>query len=253
MERKLIQSVERAAKILDIVSKYTQGVKLKEVSNVLGLGSSTVFYLISTLVETGFIKQNNGKYQLGSKNLMLGNIYLENMSIYKIALPVIEELLEKINENIDCVLYENDEIYFLIRMESTHSVKPTKLATSVKNAHATALGKLFLSTMPKEKLNDFVKKNCSLEKFTKNTITNLNDLNAELDKIRENRYALDIEGAGTGVNCIAVPIYSHEGKIIASIVASAPSQRFSKDIENQILTLLKNSATLISNELGYNP
>ena len=253
MEKKLIQSVLRAAKILDIVAECKDGIILKEIANKLKLGSSTVFYLVSTLVELGFIKQINNKYKLGPKNLHLGSNYLENLSIYKIAVPVLEDLLEKINENIYLYMIENNEFLQLIKMESAHSVKPTRISNDTNNAHSTAIGKILLSSFSKEKLEEFIAKYDSLQKFTKNTITTLDQLNKELDIIRIKGYALDTEESEICINCIAVPVYNHKGNIKASIGVSIPTQRYSNDIENKILPLLRNSAAKISNELGFKP
>jgi IclR family KDG regulon transcriptional repressor len=253
MKKKLIQSVLRAVKILDIVSRYDGGINLKDISKELGLGSSTVFYLINTLVEVNFIKHvANNKYKLGPKNLQLGNNYLNNLSLYKVSNPIIEELLEKINENIYLFMLENQNFIQILKMESSHSVKPTKLANDKSNAHATAIGKIFLSSFEDEECEKFINEFNHLQKYTKNTIASLNSLKKELDLIRKNGYSLDMQESEIGINCIAVPIYNHLGKIKASMGVSIPTQRFPDNFKDALLPSIKASANKISRELGYN-
>lgn len=253
MEKKLIQSVLRAAKIIDIVAKYDDGISLKDISKELGLGSSTVFYLINTLVETDFIKHTaNNKYKLGPKNLQLGNNYLNNLSIYKISAPILEDLLEKINENIYLFMLENQNFIQILKMESSHSVKPTKLSNDKSNAHATAIGKIFLSSFTEEECEQFIKEYNHLQKYTKNTINSLDRLKKELDTIKKNGYSLDMEESEIGINCIAVPIYNHICKIKASVGVSIPTQRFPENFKEVLLPLIQEGANKISKELGHN-
>jgi len=250
--KKLIQSVQRAGKILDIVSENKDGISLKEIAVTLGLGSSTVFYLINTLVEIGFIKQSkSNKYKLGSRNLYFGNKYLENLSVYNIALPLLEKILTRFNENIYLMMIENSDFLWLAKLESSHSVKPTKVANDRSNSHATAIGKILLSSFSEEELKNFIKQYDDLQKFTKNTITSFDKLKQDIDGIKENGFALDMEESEKGINCIAVPIYNHKKDIKAAIGISMPTQRFSEKVKDEILPELINTAKSISFELGY--
>lgn len=251
MKKKLIQSILRANQILDIVSENNNGISLKEIANKLKLGSSTIFYLINTLIETNYIIQRENKYKLGPKNLQLGNYYLESLSLYKIALPIVEDLLVKINESILLYMVENNKFLELVKMESTHSVKPTRIVINSNNANATAIGKVLISSLSKDELKEFIKNN-NLHKFTKNTIISLNKLYKELEKVRKDGYALDCEESEIGVNCIAAPIYNYKEEIKASIGFSIPTQRFSKKQIIKIIPLLKNGVAEISRLLGFN-
>lgn len=251
MKKKTIQSVSRAIKILDIVSSENKNsVHLKEIANRLGLGSSTVYYLINTLIDNNFIIQSGNKYNLGPKSLQLGTSYLENLSIYKIALPILEGLLVEINEIILLYMIENNEFLLLAKMESTHSVKPTNIIITPNNATATAIGKVLVSSLSKDELKIFIKKN-GLKKFTKNTITSFEELCKELEKVKKVEFALDREESDIGVNCIATPIYNHNGKIVAALGISIPIQRYSEKLIGKLLPLLKNGTAKISRTLGF--
>ena len=251
MNKKLIQSILRADNILNVISVNNEDIGLKEIANKLGLQSSTAFYLINTLIETNYLIQNRKKYKLGPRNLELGNRYLDNLSIYKIGLPIAEEIAYKINECVLLYTLENNKFLELVKIDSTHSVQPTRIIIDANNANATAIGKILLSSFSKKELQEFVNNN-KLNKFTENTITSFNQLYKELGKVRQNGYALDLEESDIGVNCIAAPIYDHKGELKSSMGCSIPSQRFSKNLITIYTPLLEKGAAEISRLLGYN-
>ncbi len=250
---KTIQSVDRACKILDILSNSDRAINLNKIAKTINLKNSTVYHLINTLVKNGFIKKINGKYNLDVKCLKIGNTYLKGLSLLNISKPLLTELMNKFNENIYLVMqdeHDNENFFSLLKLESTHSVKPTKVATNISNAHATAIGKVFLSSFSAQDISRLREKYNFL-KYTPNTIISTTDLLTELSKVRRMKYALDLEESEIGINCVAVPIYNHDEKIIASIGISIPTQRFTKKFFNEIIYSLKDTSLKISKELGY--
>ncbi len=250
---KLIQSIERAVKILDLVSGSNEGVRLKELAAGLRLGSSTVYNLAHTLCEVNLLRQDarTNKYWLGSKTLQLGNRYLDGLSLYSVAQPVVAELAERFNENFYLTMLEGEAMLPLIRIESTHSVKPTKSANVMANSHATAIGKVLLSSFSREDLHRFIREKRVLERYTDNTITTEVGLIAELEKVRREGYAMDLEESEIGINCISGPVRNHRGVVIAALGTSIPTQRFSQQVVDSILPLLLDACERISRQLGY--
>jgi len=250
---KLIQSIQRAVRILEIVSESPEGVRLKELAAAMKLGSSTVYNLAHTLCQMDLLRQDDktNRYQLGLKNLQLGNRYLDSMSLYNIAEPVVVELVARFNENFYLTALDGQTMLTLIRMESTHSVKPTKSISEMANCHATALGKVLLSSFTSEDLHAFIRERRPLKKYTANTITREEALITELERVTRDGYALDLEESEIGINCISVPIRNHRGAIVAAMGTSIPSQRFSQQVVKSILPHLKNACQKVSTELGY--
>jgi IclR family transcriptional regulator, KDG regulon repressor len=250
---KLIQSIQRAVRILEIVADSPEGVRLKELAASLKLGSSTVYNLAHTLCQMDLLRQDDktNRYQLGLKNLQLGNRYLDSMSLYNIAEPVVVELVGRFNENFYLTMLDGQTMLTLIRMESSHSVKPTKSANEMANSHATALGKVLLSSFSPEELHSFLSERRPLRKYTAHTITREDALMAELERVARDGYALDLEESEIGTNCISVPIRNHRAAVIAALGTSIPSQRFSQQVVKSILPQLKNACLKISTELGY--
>lgn len=250
---KLVQSIERAVNILDFVADSGQGVRLKEIAEKLVLKQSTAHNLLNTLCALNLVQQAKNRYRLGPRTLYLGNRYLESLSLYDVAKPIVKELVHQFNENFYLVMMEDSNFYFLIRVESTHNVKPTRTAIDKSTSHATAIGKVLLSSFEPESLKRFIRENGLLQGFTVNTITTEEKLAEELKRVRAAGYALDREEMEIGINCISVPIRNHRGETVAALGAEIPTQRFSPRTVDTMLPVLREAAGRISAELGHRP
>jgi IclR family transcriptional regulator, KDG regulon repressor len=250
---KLIQSIMRAARVLEVVSQSTEGVRLKDIASELHLGSSTVYNIAYTLCQLNLLRQDDktNKYQLGFRTLQLGNRYLDSLSLYNIAQPVVMELVERFNESFYLTILEGHTMLPLIRIESTHSVRATRTANAMANAHATAMGKVLLASFSQEELHRYIREKGPLEKYTVHTIATEEALIAELAKVRREGYALDLEESELGINCMSTPIRNHRTTVIAALGTSIPTQRYSQQVRKSILPHLKKAGQNISTELGF--
>jgi DNA-binding IclR family transcriptional regulator len=79
------------------------------------------------------------------------------------------------------------------------------------------------------------------------SLTRLDALEKELDKIRRHDLAYDNEEAEIGLRCIAAPIRNDEGVIVAGLSISAPTDRHNPEWIAQI----KSAADEIARALGY--
>jgi len=247
-----IKSVDKAFVILDIVSNHKDGIPLTEIAAEMGIGKSSAHHLISTLVNNGYLKQNefNKKYKLGLKTIEIGNKCLKNLSVSHIGFPYLKEIAERINETAYLAKIDGEHLVIIETLNSTHTIRPFDITVAENEYHTSALGKILLSTLDEKTLKSFLG-NKGLIKYTKNTITSYNQLKKELGSIIEKRIAFDREEMEDGLFCIASPIVNPTSSIIGAIGVSIPKQRFNFKKENEIAVLIKNAALSISKELGY--
>jgi DNA-binding IclR family transcriptional regulator len=91
-----------------------------------------------------------------------------------------------------------------------------------------------------------------LKAYTANTITDRETLKANLRKVAEQGYALDIEEMDIGVCCVGAPIRDYTRRIIGAVSISGPSMRFSMErIEKELVPLVKKAGEDISTKLGF--
>jgi DNA-binding IclR family transcriptional regulator len=112
--------------------------------------------------------------------------------------------------------------------------------------HLTSVGKLFLAADDPQRVRAYASRT-GLAGHTKNSLTQLADLERELSKVRQYGTARDNEELEMGVRCMASGIYDDQGKLVAGLSISAPAER----LEEAWLAKLQMTAQTISSTLGF--
>src|SRR3546814_5472026 len=115
--------------------------------------------------------------------------------------------------------------------------------------HCTAIGKMFLSHLPEQQREQFVR-TIPLRRYTDNTITEPERLLAELRRIQEQGIATDNQEFMSGVVCVAAPITGGDGRIKAAVALSAPEARLTLNQALQHVPALQRAARVIGETLS---
>ncbi|MGF7186933.1 DNA-binding IclR family transcriptional regulator [Desulfitispora alkaliphila] len=255
-EVKTVQAVERALSILEVLAGVGRPISITEIAEVSNLNVSTVHRLLGTLMVKGLVDQENdtAKYKLTMKLFQIGNAALYNVDIQAIARPYMQELLERCNETVNLSVLDGTEVVYVDQLESTNMVI-VKMFVKVGNkgpAHCTSSGKVLLAGLPQEKLEQIINK-IELKKYTNETITDVEMLKKELDRVRKQGYAFSLGERDESVRCLAAPIHNHQGKVVASISVSGPASRItSYYLNNELIPIMLDVSAKISSKMGYN-
>jgi DNA-binding IclR family transcriptional regulator len=253
VKEKPVQSVERTLRILELMADKGNPMALSEISNQLGLKISTTHRLLKTLIIKGFAEQDpyTGKYQLGIKTFRIGNTALYTLDIRSVARPYLKRLTEKYKETANLAILDHGDVVYIDQVESEKMVKMIARLGSRGPAHSNAVGKVLLAYLSSSELERFFKGK-KLEKYTSQTITSPEILKKELEKVKSQGYAVDLEETEEGICCVAAAVWNHLGKVNAAIGISGPSNRISLSyIEKELAEAVKNTAAEVSFKLGY--
>ncbi|AZV45236.1 IclR family transcriptional regulator [Peribacillus asahii] len=252
MAERLIQSIERAADVLELFMVSNPELSIKEISQKLNLSKSTVHGIIKTLEHRGYLQQNPDdlKYKLGIKLFELGNFVGEQLDIGKVARPIIGNLVDELNETVHLVIRQQDEVIYIEKVEGARALTIYSHVGKRAPVHCTGVGKVILAYQSENEI-DRVLSSAALEAYTKYTMTNITDIKNHLQSIREKGYAIDDEEIELGLKCVAAPIFNHQGKVIASISCAAPKMRFDEVRMPEVIMKIKRAASEISSCLGY--
>lgn len=240
----LIQSVERAVNVLKCFETHNS-LGVTEISKILSLHKSTTFGIINTLEKCGMLEQNEstGKYSLGMEIYRLGSKI--NLSLREICTPHLKQLVDSTGETVNLVTRYGDNVIYLDKIESPHSMRICTRIGQPYPMYCTAVGKVILAYLePAER--DAILSRVQLIAFTENTIVDRKILEDQLFKIRRNGYAVDLEEMEYGLVCLAAPILNASGMPVASISVSGPLMRMDDEKKKRILDLLINHAIEIS-------
>jgi IclR family transcriptional regulator, KDG regulon repressor len=252
VSERLIQSVERAADILELFLVTKPELSIKEISEQLNLSKSTAHGIIKTLEHRGYLQQNpeDLKYKPGIKLFELGNFVGKHLDIGKIARPIIRALVDELNETVHLVSLQRDELVYIEKVEGQSALTIYSHIGKRAPFHSTGVGKSILAHLNETDRNRILS-TITLESFTKHTMTNVEEIKEQLHSIREQGYAVDDEEIELGLKCIAAPIFNHQGNVIASISCAAPKMRLDENRLPKVISGIKRAAAEISNCLGY--
>lgn len=249
-EKGPIQVIERMMSLLEVLAHHPDAVPLKQLALETGLHPSTAHRILSAMAASGFTeREDGGTYRLGIRLLELGNIVKSRLSIREIALPYMQRLHNETGESVNLGMRQGDEIVYIERTSSGRSaIRIVHIVGARAPLHITATGKLFLADDGAQRTRDYARRT-GLPGATSNSLTALPALEKELDKVRRHGYAYDIEEVEAGVHCVAAGIRDDEGKLVAGLSLSTPTERF--DPERALL--VKKTADEIARAMGYVP
>ncbi len=250
-----VQSVERVLNILEAMASVGGPITVTELADRVKLKISTVHRLLSTLLHRGYVEQeDDNKYRLGLKLMEIGNAVLYYSDIRTVARPYLEELMERCNETVNLAILDDVDVVYIDQVESKNLII-VKMLAQVGNrgpVHCTSSGKVLLAFLPEDKREEVISR-LDLVKYTNETITDPDNLRKELKRVREDGYAVDWGEREEHVRCIAAPILNHEGRAIASVSISGPSNRITTYyMKNELVDLIRQTARKISHKMGYN-
>ena len=243
-----IQVIERMMTLLDALAASPEPATLKHLASATELHPSTAHRILGAMTTARFVeRQDAGTYRLGIRLLELGNLVKSRINVREVALPFMQELHEKIGEAINLGVRHDDEIVYIERTSSGRSlVRVVYLVGGRAPLHLTSLGKLFLAADTQQKVRDYARRT-GLPGKTPRSLTTLEALEKELDKVRRHNIAYDDEEAEIGLKCVAAPIYDEEDHIVAALSVSAPADRHDPAWVAQI----RKAANDVSQALGH--
>ena len=219
-----IQSIERAAAILRLLSGRTRRLGVVDLAGELGLPKGTVHGLLRTLQHVGFVEQDEetGKYQLGAALLHMGSSYLDGNELRTRALNWSDSLAARTHESVRIGTLHEGQVLIVHHVFRPDDSLQTLDVGALLPAHASALGKILLADHPYvggELARD------GLESFTPATITDPEPLERELERVRQRGWAADIGELVNGEVSCAAPILDRRGVTVGAMGVSGPPDR----------------------------
>ena len=200
-------SVKKAFAILNAISSSREGLGVSELAKKLKMAKSTVHGMTSALEELGAVMRNPAtkKYKLGFTLLEIGRSAYSRIDLKTAARPVTEDLMKKTRTSIFLGILNWDHVTILDIVEARQDLNITAPVGSNIPLFAGAVGKVFLATMNEEQANRIIRSK-GLPRFTDNSIVDTASYYKELNKVRENGYAVDDEEYIMGVRAVASPL-----------------------------------------------
>jgi IclR family KDG regulon transcriptional repressor len=246
----LLSSVSKALSLLDAFTLEQPELSLGEIARQAGIHKSSAFRLLATLEAQGFVEKNPERrgYRLGWKLGELAGRLLARYDLRELAAPHMERLAETSGEIVHLSILDGAEIVYL---EKKGRSQPLTVSTTIGGrspAHASAMGKVLLAGLAEAEVRSLLR-GLSLRRFTPTTITDRRRLSRELSAIRRQGYALDDEETFPGIRCVAAPLRDRDGRVVAALSVTAPTQRMGARRQAEIRQWVTDTAARISERI----
>lgn len=250
-ERGIIQSVDRAARILKALGSGTTRLGVTELSERLGIAKGTVHGLLRTLERQEFVEQDaeTGKYRLGPAMLQLGNAFLDAHELRSRSLLWADSLAGRVTESVRVGVLNGPSVLIVHHVfRPDDSVQILEVGASIP-WNASALGKAMVAFVEPDRRAALLRG--EHPRLTGSTITDPRALKVALDRVRAAGYAYEDQEGIVGEAEIAAPIFDHRGAPAGAIGVVGPVERLLPEGPDELLVgAVKQAARSLSRELG---
>lgn len=240
------RSVSRAIAVLRALAAGGTPMTVTEISKRVELPRATVFRLLLTLEEEGFVDRDDTHYSLGWDLARIAQDVDPTSGLVSRIKDVVEQIAEQMNETVTLSVRRGKYDLDLVQQYSPRSIGVTMSDMMGMRwpLHASATGKLLLAELDAEQVR--IATGNKLEKLTPFTISSWKALDKELAAIRENGWATTIDELEDGIISVAVPLRGAGGDLVAILAYIAPRHRVGTDkLETQKIEELIEGAKLV--------
>ena len=242
-----VQSIDRAFAILETMAANGGSLGLSQLAERSGLPLATIHRLVRTLVELGYVRQEQSRqYSLGPRLLRLADTSSKRIGIW--ANAVMTAAVDELGESVNLAVLDGDEIVYVAQVQPTRNFM--RMFTEVGRRtlpHATAVGKAILADRPEAEVRALLKRT-GMPRHTPTTLTTPQEFLSALEETRERGYALDEGEQETGVRCVAVQV--PDAPLPMALSMSGPLPRMSDEVVETAAPVLQRTAKEISAELN---
>jgi len=249
-----VPAVDRAIRVLELLSSALNGMSLAQLAVQTKVPKSTMFRILHTLHQHSIIVEDRERklFSLGMKLLGWGNAALATIDLKTIAHPHLQKLAHETRESFYLALLDHDEVVLVDRADTPEVWKMVTRLGSRSPFHCTATGLVIAAAMTDDVVQNMIERH-GLKKFTSKTITSAAKLKKRLRDVRRLGYAICDGEYKPDLCAIAVPLWDHTEKVVASLMTAVPSERIGRDkklVEN-LIAILKRESELISKRTGF--
>lgn len=250
LERYVIPNLRNACRVLKLLRGHPGGLKASDLARMLGIPVTTTMRITATLQIEGLVRKNDGRFGLGPALIHLGNAALAGTDVRKVALPLLQKLTLETGETSHLAVPCNERSLVIAVQDSPHPLRAVSPAGFLTDLHSSSTGKIFLAHVFRGQFPQF-HANEAPYRHTAHTLTKRSDLEREIEAILKRGYSVDNEECHIGVRCVAAPIFSSDGHVVAALGITAAAVRLAEKRIPEVAAKVRAVADEASQILGY--
>jgi IclR family transcriptional regulator, KDG regulon repressor len=225
--------------------------RIEESIRAAKLGLLRTDRFLNSLAKLEYARQDplSGRYSPTLKLFELGSTVLESRGMWEEIDPIVERLARDTEETVHLAVLDEGRMVYIRKIESTKTLRVSMRSKVGHSAplHCTGVGKCLLAFAPVDVQQSVLR--APMERFTKDTITDVETLRAEFEAARRDGFALDNQEHNEGVRCVAAPVFGPGRRSVAAISVSGPTVRITDERVPELLSRVREAAEAISERL----
>lgn len=243
--------ISKVFQILEAIQGAPSGLPLKSICQLTRINKSTAHRFLKHLERDGYLMHTeSGVYLIGPRLAQMAARVNHRATLQAAAQPILWELWKSTRETVNLAVLDQATVLYVDVLESPHEFRLSSRVGTRRQLHATALGKALAAFLPEEQIEGILGA-ITFQPLTPKTIMNLVQLRQELEKIRQQGYAVDDEETTLGARCVSAPILGAAQHAIAAISVSGPVTRVAPSQVAAIAQAVIKAAAEISAAMGF--
>jgi DNA-binding IclR family transcriptional regulator len=233
-----LKTTETTLEVIEALEAL-DGARVSELADELDMAPSTVHAHLATLEKHEYVAKEGDEYHLGLAFLSLGNYVGYRKRAYETAEAYTEQLANETECRAVFMVEEHGWGVYMFTFSGEHAVWTYSTVGKKVPLHVTAAGKAILAKLPDAEVEAIVKRH-GLGAETENSVTEPDELFAQLEEIRDRGYSFNNQEQLDGVKAVGVPVTDGNDRVIGSFSVASPANRlddaeFEEELPNTLL------------------
>jgi IclR family pca regulon transcriptional regulator len=247
-ETGFVQSLQRGLAVIRAFDAEHPTLTLSEVARRTGLARAAARRFLLTLVDLGYMRVEDRRFQLTPRVLELGHAYLSSLTLPDIALPHMRDFVAEVRESSSLAVLDEDHVVYVARVQANRIMSVAISVGTRFPAFATSLGRVLLGGHDDEWLDAYLA-SADLTPRTERTIADPDGLRAKVQQVRMQGWAMVDQELEEGLRSLATPIHDVDGNVAAALNVSVHASRWTLEaVRSQLLPRLLETARAIDRD-----
>lgn len=238
----------RTFDIVGLLVRQTEGLRLIEIKEALGLPVSSLHNMLQTMVTAEILTVTDDlRYSVGPRMVGIAIATVSALDVRTLARRHLQDLAKEVGDDVYLGMSMGRRVMYVDRCPGTQRISLDIRLGEPLHLHGTATGKLFAAYDPRIGSRALAG---PLPRLTANTITDPRQLETEYERIRSRGYSKSEQEATEGIVGYAVPILQANGTLAAAIHVSVIGSRATQAHERKLINATREAAGQIERGLG---
>lgn len=245
-----MSSIIRSVQAMDLLARKG-ALGVRAVAQQLQLPLGSVHRMLLDLAEAGVVDRTpSGEWELSFRLLEITGLQLERIDLPRLCRPFAEEIAKATRETVNVNALSGHHGVCIDKVRGNEGMQLDLRIGSRGPLNCGGAGKAMLAFMPEAEREEVYARPLPL--LTNHTITDPDQLRAEIERIRERFYAIDDQEVVMGVYCVSVPVLDRTGRAAGAISVTGPSvKKPGSETVMPIVAQLWDACGHVSRRLGF--